>query len=54
VAIYDNMGRLVHTAHLNTAGSIVFTVNTGKLASGLYNVVFSSGSAQVLRRLVVK
>ena len=54
VAIYDNMGRLVHTAHLNTAGSIVFTVNTGKLASGLYNVVFSSGSTQVLRRLVVK
>ena len=54
VTIYDNMGRLVHTTSLSTAGSIVFTVNTGKLASGLYNVVFSGNGTQVVRRLIVK
>lgn len=54
VTIYDNMGRLVHNTSLNTAGSIVFTVRTSMLASGVYNVVFSNGSVRVVRRLVVK
>lgn len=52
--IYDNMGRLIHTAHINSAGSIVFTIRTDKLASGIYNVVFSGNGTRAVRRLIVE
>ena len=54
VTIYDNMGRTVHTTQLNTAGSIVFTIRTDKLAAGIYNVVFAGNGTRVLRRMVVQ
>ncbi len=54
VAIYDNLGRQVHTASLHTAGSIVFTIRTDKLASGIYNVVFSGNGTRVVRRMIVQ
>lgn len=54
MTIYDNMGRIVHTADLHTAGNIVFSIRTSKLASGIYNVVFSGGGTRVVRRLVVR
>ena len=54
VDIYDNMGRLVHTTNLTTAGSIVFTIRTDKLTSGIYNVIFSGNNTRVVRRMIVK
>ncbi|MBQ0159107.1 MAG: agmatine deiminase family protein [Bacteroidales bacterium] len=54
VDIIDNMGRTVHTTSLETAGSIRFTINTSKLTSGIYTVLFSSNNHHITRRLVVK
>ena len=54
VAIIDNLGRTVHTSTLQTAGSIVYTIRTDRLAAGLYTVVFSTHGQTVSRRLVVK
>ncbi len=54
VAIIDNLGRTVHTSTLQTAGSIVYTIRTDRLAAGLYTVVFSTNGQTVSRRLVVK
>ncbi|MBR5353443.1 MAG: agmatine deiminase family protein [Bacteroidales bacterium] len=54
VTVIDNMGRTLHTSHLQTAGRIVFSINTGKLASGIYTVVFSGNGQKVTRRLVVQ
>ena len=54
VTIIDNSGRTVHTSSLQTAGQIVFTINASRLASGVYNVVFSNGNSRVVRRLIVK
>ena len=36
------------------AGHIEYTINAGRLATGVYNVVFSSKDARVVRRLIVK
>ena len=52
--IVDLSGRTVHTSTLQTAGQIVYSINTSRLASGIYNVVFSNGSQKVVRKLVVK
>lgn len=54
VAILDNLGRTVHTCALETAGSIIFTVHTENLPSGLYTVCFSNNKNSVIRRLVVR
>ncbi len=54
VNIIDLSGRTVHTSTLQTAGQIVYSINTSRLASGIYNVVFSKGNQKVVRKLVVK
>ena len=54
VTIVDNSGRTVHTSSLQSAGQIVFTINTNRLASGVYNVVFSGNGNRIVRRLIVK
>lgn len=54
VTIVDNMGRTVHTAALQTAGSINFSIRTDRLATGIYNVIFSGNGQNIVRRLVVK
>lgn len=54
VTIVDNSGRTIHTSTLQAAGQIVYTINASRLASGIYNVVFSNGDCRVVRRLIVK
>ena len=52
--IVDLMGRIAHRSTLNAQGDIVYNVNTSKLGSGIYNVVFQNKNERVIRRLVVK
>ena len=54
VTIIDQSGRTIHTSSLMAAGNIIYTINAGRLASGVYNVVFSSKESRVVRRLIVK
>ena len=54
VSIIDQSGRTIHTSSLMAAGHIEYTINAGRLATGVYNVVFSSKDARVVRRLIVK
>ena len=54
MAIVDNLGRTVHTSTLHTAGTVVYTIRTDRLAAGLYTVVFSGNGQTIARRLVVK
>lgn len=54
VSIVDNSGRTVHASTLSAAGQIVYTIQTGRLASGVYTVVFADGTSRVARRLIVK
>ncbi len=54
VAIIDNLGRTVHTSTLHTAGTIVYTIRTDRLAAGLYTVVFTGNGQSITRRLVVQ
>ncbi len=54
VSIIDLSGRTVHTSSLQTAGQIVYTINTSRLASGIYHVVFQNGDTRVSRKLIVK
>lgn len=54
VMIIDNLGRTVHTSSLQTAGSVVFSIRTDKLATGLYTVAFVGNGQKVMRRLVVE
>ncbi|MBR1550620.1 MAG: agmatine deiminase family protein [Bacteroidales bacterium] len=54
VSIIDQSGRTIHTSSLMAAGHIEYTINAGRLASGVYNVVFSNKDARVVRRLIVK
>ncbi|MBO7101315.1 MAG: agmatine deiminase family protein [Bacteroidales bacterium] len=53
VTILDLNGRTLHTTSLQAAGQVLYTVNTAKLASGLYTVLFSNGSERVARKLIV-
>ena len=53
VTILDLSGRTLHTTGLQAAGQVLYTVNTAKLASGIYTVVFSNGSERVARKLIV-
>ena len=54
VTIIDNSGRTIHTSSLNAAGHIDYTIQASRLASGVYNVVFSNGDSRIVRRLIVK
>ena len=54
VAIVDQSGRTVHTSRLQASGSIVYTINTSRLASGIYHVVFQNRDSRVSRKLVVR
>ncbi len=54
VVIVDLMGRIAHRSTLNAQGEIIYTVNTSKLSSGIYNVVFQNKNERIVRRLVVK
>lgn len=54
VTILDQSGRTIHTSSLMAAGQIVYTINAERLASGIYNVVFSNKENRIVRRLIVK
>ena len=54
VNIYDLSGREVHSSSLQVQGTIVYSVNAARMASGQYTVVFTNGSERVVRKLVVK
>lgn len=54
VTFLDLGGRTVHSTSLEANGSILFTVNTSLLPSGVYHVVFAGNGERVVRRLVVK
>lgn len=54
VAIYDLSGREVHSSSLQAQGTIVYSINAARMASGQYTVVFTNGSERVARKLVVK
>lgn len=54
VTIYDLSGREVHATSLKAQGTIVYSVNAARMATGQYTVVFSNGSERVVRKLIVK
>ena len=54
VMIVDLMGRIAHCSTLNASGDIIYNVNTSKLSSGIYNVVFQNKNERVVRRMIVK
>ena len=54
VTIIDQSGRTIHRSKLQTAGQIVYTINASRLATGIYNIVFSNGDTRIVRRLIVK
>lgn len=54
VLFVDMMGRIAHRSTLQAEGAIRYSVDTDKLQSGSYLVIFQSKSERVVRRLVVK
>jgi len=54
VLFVDMMGRVAHRSTLNASGDIIYNVDTQKLASGLYHVVFQNSNERIVRRLMVK
>ena len=54
IQILDNAGRTIHSTRLQSAGRIVFNINTARLGSGVYHVVFTQGSQRIVRKLAVK
>lgn len=52
VTIVDAAGRTVHTSSLQAAGSIVYSINTSRLASGMYTVVFQNDDLRIVRKLI--
>lgn len=55
VQIVDMMGRVAHTANLDAAGDILYSIDTQKLNKGIYNVVFTANDGtRTVRRIVVK
>ncbi|MBP5327834.1 MAG: agmatine deiminase family protein [Bacteroidales bacterium] len=54
VSIVDEMGRMVHRSDLKASGSIVYSIATEKLGTGVYHVVFQSKDERIVRRLIVK
>jgi len=54
VDIIDQVGRLVHHALMQSAGTVVFTIRTASLAPGIYTVRFATNGQTAARRLVVR
>ena len=54
VSIIDNLGRVIHTSTLQTAGNIRYTIRTSSLPAGLYTVHFAGKGINVTRRLIVQ
>ena len=54
VKIVDLQGRTLHTSTLKADGSVLFSVDTQRLGSGVYLVVFRSGERMAVRRLAVE
>ena len=54
VSIIDNLGRVIHTSTLQTAGNIRYTIRTSSLPAGLYTVRFAGKGINVTRRLIVQ
>lgn len=55
VQILDITGRSIHNTQLQSAGRIVFNINTSRIGAGVYHVVFQNQDGQrIVRRLVVK
>ena len=54
VSIIDNLGRVIHTSTLQTAGNIRYTIRTSSLPAGLYTVRFAGNGINVTRRLIVQ
>ena len=53
VSIINTMGQIVHSSSVNIEGSILYQIDTQKLNSGIYTVVFASEGKQISRRLIV-
>lgn len=54
VTIYDLGGRIVHTSSLQAAGEVVYSIDTSRLPSGMYTVVFHNTDIRVARKLIVR
>lgn len=54
VTVIDNTGRTLYTGRLQASGKVLYTVDAARLATGVYNVVFSNSDSRVVRRLIVK
>lgn len=53
VAIVNTVGQTVHTSKLDMDGTILYQIDTQKLKSGVYTVVFMSKNGNVARKLIV-
>lgn len=53
VSIVNAMGQIIHTSSVNVEGTILYQIDTQKLNSGLYTVVFVGEGKQISRRLMV-
>jgi agmatine/peptidylarginine deiminase len=53
VAIVNAVGQTVHTSKLDMEGTILYQIDTQKLKSGVYTVVFTSKNGNVARKLIV-
>ena len=53
VSIINTMGQIVHSSSVNIEGSILYQIDTQKLNSGIYTVVFASEGKLISRRLIV-
>lgn len=53
VAIVNAMGQVVHTSVVNVEGTILYQIDTQKLKSGVYTVVFSNKENRIARQLVI-
>jgi hypothetical protein len=47
------MGQVVHTSVVNVEGTILYQIDTQKLKSGVYTVVFSNKENRIARQLVI-
>ena len=54
VTIIDQAGRTIHTSTLQSAGHVEYTIQTSRLATGVYNVVFRDKEGYVVRKMLVK
>ena len=55
IRVYDEIGRLVHEGNVsNQEGEYAYSVELGKVASGMYNVTISNGTSEANRKVVIK